>query len=136
MVFDVYVGSLFVTAPSTDAAKLLASDTPRRQTMHFLREVKADAIVEAWRDGFKANSPAADAGLKRRIDAFLTYWRDMKVGDEAVMTYVPGTGTSLTVNGKAAGPAVPGKDFADAILNNWIGPTPSSPELKRGILGK
>ena len=136
VIFKVYVGSLFVAAPSKDPAKLLASDTPRRQVMHFLREVGADAIVEAWREGFAANSPSTATALKGRIDTFCGYWRGRKEGDEAALTYLPGTGLSLTINGKAVGQPVPGKDFADAVLNNWIGPKPPTEDLKNGVLGK
>ena len=133
-IFKVYVGSLYVVTPSKDAQKILASDTPRRQVMHFLRDVDAAAIVGAWREGFTANAP--NAALQTRLDAFCGYWKDVKEGDEAAMTYVPGTGTTLTINGKARGAPVAGKDFADAVLLGWVGPKPPSDELKNGVLGK
>lgn len=133
-IFKVYVGSLYVATPSHDPAKLLASDTPRRQVMHFLRDVDAAAIVGAWREGFSAN--AAPEALKGRLDTFCSFWRDMKQGDEAAMTYVPGTGLSLTINGKSVGKPLPGKEFADAVLHGWIGAKPPSEELKKGVLGR
>jgi hypothetical protein len=133
-IFKVYVGSLYVVTPSKDPKKLLASDTARRQVMHFLRDVDATAIVGAWREGFTANAP--NPALQSRLDTFCTYWTNVKEGDVAAMTYVPGTGTTLTINGKARGAPVPGKDFADAVLLGWIGPTPPSDDLKNGVLGK
>lgn len=138
-IFKVYVGSLYVATPSHDPAALLASDTPRRQVMHFLRDVDRAAIVAAWREGVAANAahPSGDANvLKARLDNFFNLWRDMKQGEEAAMTYVPGEGLSLAINGKAVGKPIPGKDFADAVLNGWLGPKPPSDELKRGLLGK
>ena len=41
-----------------------------------------------------------------------------------MLTYVPGEGTTVEVNGKAKG-TLPGKPTADAILATWIGPNPA-----------
>jgi len=52
-----------------------------------------------------------------------------------VMTYIPGEGTHVEVNGKVKG-TLPGKDVADAILATWIGPKPGPGEdFKKGLLG-
>jgi hypothetical protein len=31
---------------------------------------------------------------------------------------------------------VEGKDFADAMFRNWLGPSPADPSLKKAFLGK
>jgi len=41
-------------------------------------------------------------------------------GNRLVLTYVPGTGTTVEVNGKMKG-TLPGKATADAILSTWLG---------------
>ena len=134
-VFKVYVGALYVAAKSGEAQTLIAADTPRRMVMHFVRDVGKDKITEAWRDGFTNNSPANAAALASRLDEFAALWSDMASGDEAVMTYVPGTGLKLEIRGAELG-VIQGKQFADAILACWIGPFPPSEELKDGLLGK
>ena len=60
----------------------------------------------------------------------------MKKGQQIVLTYVPGSGTTVDVNGKAKG-VLQDKAVADAILTTWIGPKPGPGEdFKKGILGK
>ena len=59
----------------------------------------------------------------------------MKSGDEAVMTYVPGTGTTLEVNGKALG-TIEGRPFARALLAVWLGDKPPDKGLRQGVLGQ
>jgi hypothetical protein len=134
-VFKVYVGALYVAAKGTDAQALISADTPRRMVMHFVRDVGKDKIVEGWREGFTNNSPANVQALQPKLDEFAALWSDMANGDEAVMTYVQGTGLKLEIRGKELG-VIPGEQFADAVLACWIGPNPPSEELKAGLLGK
>jgi hypothetical protein len=59
----------------------------------------------------------------------------IKKGNELVLTYVPGEGTEVQVNGKVKG-TLPGKATADAILATWIGPKPDPGEdFKKALLG-
>jgi len=52
-----------------------------------------------------------------------------------VLTYLPGQGTQVEVNGKTKG-TLPGKPTADAVLATWIGPHPGPGEdFKKGVLG-
>jgi hypothetical protein len=134
-VFKVYVGALYVAAKGSDAQTLIAADTPRRMVMHFVRDVGKDKIVEGWREGFTNNSPANAQALAPKLDEFAALWSDMANGDEAVMTYVQGTGLKLEIRGKEVG-LVQGKQFADAVMACWIGPNPPTEELKAGLLGK
>ena len=134
-VFKVYVGALYVSAKSSDAQTLISLDAPKRLVMHFVRDVGKDKIAEGWREGFKNNSPANVQVLQQRLDDFAALWSDMANGDEAVMTYIPGTGLKLEIRGKEVG-LIQGKQFADAVLACWVGPTPPTEELKTGLLGK
>ena len=134
-VFKVYVGALYVSAKASDAQTLISVDAPKRLVMHFVRDVGKDKITEGWREGFNNNSPANVQVLQQRLDNFAVLWSDMANGDEAVMTYIPGTGLKLEIRGKEVG-LIQGKQFADAVLACWIGPTPPSEELKAGLLGK
>lgn len=134
-IFKVYVGALYVSAKSSDAQTLIALDAPKRMVMHFVRDVGKDKITEGWREGFNNNSPANVQVLQQRLNDFAALWSDMANGDEAVMTYIPATGLKLEIRGKEVG-LIQGKQFADAVLACWVGPTPPSEELKSGLLGK
>ena len=51
------------------------------------------------------------------------------------MTYVPNTGTVLTVKGKDK-LTIPGLPFAKALFGIWLGANPPSTALRDGMLGK
>ena len=133
-VFKVYVAGLYLTAKSSDADAILAADAPRRLVMQFLRDVGKDKMCEAWDEALANNTPNASAQLKAEFTTLCGYMEDIKKEQQFVFTYVPGTGTEVSVAGKAKG-TIAGKEFADALLRCWIGPKPGPGEgFKKGVL--
>lgn len=134
--FDVYAAGLYLAAPSTDPATILAADAPRAMTMHFLREVKAEKIASAWLEGLEANTPAADSSLRERFAKLGAMMETLDKGQTLECVYAPGKGTTIRVRGQVKG-VIEGKDFSDALLACWIGPKPGPGEkFKTGILGR
>lgn len=132
----VYVGGLYLPAKQSNAAGILGSDTPRRQVMHFLYSVSKDQMCDAWNEGLEQNSKNASAEVKGAFKSLCTMMEPIPKGNRLVLTYVPGTGTTVEVNGKNKG-TLPGKATADAILSTWIGPDPApGQDFKNGVLGK
>src|SRR5206468_11022160 len=111
----VYVGALYLPAKQSDAAAILAADTPRQMLMHFVFSVGKGKITEAWDEGLKANTPNASAEVKNAFKTLSSWMEDMKSGQSIVLTYVPATGTTVAVKGTVKG-TLPGKATADAIL--------------------
>ncbi len=135
LMIKVYVGALYLPEKSSDGRAILEADAPSRMVMHFLyKEVEAAKLTEAWSEGFANNSPAEAPGLKDSLDRFNAWWSAMKSGDEAVMTYVPGVGTTLEINGKSLG-TIEGRPFARALLAVWLGDKPPDKGLRQGVLG-
>jgi chalcone isomerase-like protein len=131
----VYTGALYLTAKQANPAAILAADTPRRQVMHFVFDVGKDKIAEAWEEGLEDNTPNASAEVKAAFKSLSAWMEDVKDGQEIVLTYVPGTGTTVEVAGKNKG-TLAGKAVADAILNTWIGPKPGpGDDFKKAVLG-
>ncbi len=136
VIIKVYVGGLYLPAPKTDPAAILAADEPRQMIMHFVyKEVEAAKVTEAFREGFANNSATSLPALQARLDAFCALWPTMRAGDRAVMTYVPGGGITLSINGKELGTTA-GRDFADALFAVWLGRKPADSGLREGLLGK
>ena len=54
--------------------------------------------------------------------------------DVVEMTLVPGKGTTVVVNGATKG-TIEGDDFAEALVNVWVGDSPPTDEFKKGVLG-
>ncbi len=134
-VFKVYVAGLYLTAKSTDADAVLAADAPRRMVMQFLRDVGKDKMCEAWDEALKNNTPNASAQLKAEFVTLCGYMEDIKDTQQFVFTYVPGTGTEVSVAGVVKG-TIAGKDFADALFKAWIGPKPGPGEgFKKNLMG-
>lgn len=132
----VYAGALYLSAKQSDAAAILASDTARRMVMHFVFNVGKGKIAEAWEEGLADNVPNASAEVKNNFKTLASWMDDMKDGQAIVLTYVPGSGTTVDVNGKVKG-TLPGRATADAILATWIGPKPGpGGDFKNAVLGK
>jgi hypothetical protein len=132
----VYVGGLYLTAKSSNPATILGADSPRRMVMHFLYGVSKDQMCDAWEEGLEANTPNASAEVKSAFKTLCSWMEPIPKGNRLVLTYVPGTGTTVEINGKAKG-TLPGKATADAIVSTWIGPKPAmGDDFKNAILGK
>jgi hypothetical protein len=132
----VYVGGLYLPAKQGNAAAILAADTPRRQVMHFLYSVSKNQMCEAWDEGLEDNTKNAPADVKAAFKTLCSWMEPIPKGNRLVLTYVPGSGTTVEINGKAKG-TLPGKATADAILATWIGPKPGpGQDFKNAVLGK
>src|SRR5512132_1145763 len=131
--FKVYVGGLYLEAPSKDAGAILASDQAKAIRLYFLRDLKKGRLVEAFQEGFDANAKDK-AAQKVVFDKMLALVPDVKEGSTMTFTYVPGKGTTLQVADKALG-SFEGKGFADAVFSIWLGPKPPSEDLRKGMLG-
>jgi hypothetical protein len=132
----VYVGGLYLPAKMSNPASILAADSSRRMVMHFLYSVSKDQMCDAWEEGLEANTPKASAEVKKDFKTLCSWMEPIPKGNRLVITYVPGTGTIVEVNGKVKG-TLPGKATADAIVATWIGPKPAmGDDFKNAVLGK
>jgi len=132
----VYVGALYLPAKNNNATAIIAADAPRRQVMHFLYSVSKDQMCDAWEEGLRDNTPNASAEVKGGFKTLCSLMEAIPKGNRLVLTYVPGTGTTVEVNGKNKG-TLTGKATADAILATWLGPKPGPGEdFKNAVLGK
>ncbi len=131
----VYVGGLYLPAKQSNAATVLATDQPRRMVMHFLFGVSKDQMCDAWDEGLKQNTKNPSAEVQSAFKTLCSWMEAIPSGNRLVLTYVPGTGTLVEVNGKAKG-TLAGKATADAILATWIGPDPApGADFRSAVLG-
>ena len=131
--FKVYVGGLYLEAPSKDASAILAADQAKAIRMHFLRDLTKAQLVEAFQEGFEGNVKDR-APQKAEFDRMLALVPDVKEGSTLTFAYLPGRGTTLSAGSKELG-VFEGKGFADAVFAIWLGPKPPSEDLKKGLLG-
>jgi hypothetical protein len=131
--FNVYVGALYAEKPTFNAQNLINSEQTKRMELRMLRDVGGDKIVESITEGFEKQSKAQMPALKARLDQLAAAIPDVKKGDIIGLTYVPEKG--VVVSGAAKETVIPGKDFADALFQVWLGPDPVDSGLKRKLLG-
>ncbi|THB73352.1 MAG: hypothetical protein D6B25_15240 [Desulfobulbaceae bacterium] len=136
-IFDVYVASLYLQNKSNDVQAILGDDSRRRVVMDFLySEVDKETLTETWTEGFEGNSTKEQfAQQQSNIDAFNQMFETVKEGDQIVLDYVPGTGTTVSIRGEQKG-VVAGKEFNDLLLSIWLGKKPGDKDLKEELLGK
>jgi len=135
MMVKVYVAGLYLEQKSSDPNAIMKSDAPKKIIMHFVYHPSKGQMADAFNDGFADNSPDAVKTMKADIDKLNGALEDLKAGDEMVFTYVPGTGTTLAINGKDK-VTIAGQPFAQALLSVWLGPKPPTADVKKGMLGQ
>ena len=101
--------------------------------MHFVRDVAAKDLRDAWMKRFEDNY-ADVAGIEAEIAAFNASVRDAKTGDTMVLDFSADT-VDVRIN-RAKIHTVKGKPFQRALMSIWIGPKPPNDDLKEGILGR
>jgi Chalcone isomerase-like len=113
----------------------LFDDVPKRLEIEYFYAIKAPGFAQATDDGIAANaSPATVARLRPRIARLNALYEDVTPGDRYALTYLPGVGTELALNGKRRG-VVEGADFAAAVFGIWLGRRPIDASLKAQLLG-
>lgn len=131
---DVYVGGLYLPAKTTDAAKAIEMDSAKRIVMHFVySDVPADKVRETFTEGF-ASVPGA-AAMQDRVNKLNGLMIDLTTGDEVILDYVPGTGTTVTIKGQVKG-TIAGADFMKGLWGVYLGASPPTAKLKAGLLGQ
>ena len=131
----VYVAGLYLAQKSSDADAILKADAPRQIVMHFLHSASKSQMTDAFDESFNDNAPEARKTLKAEIDRMLGALEAVKPGDQMVFTYVPGTGTTLSINGSDK-VTIAGVEFERVLLSVWLGPKPPNAGLKKGLLGQ
>jgi len=131
----VYLGALYLPAPASDPAAILGADGPWTVRMHFLRDVDRKSILDAYREGFENNSREKLPELLPLLDRLAPAIADVKEGQVMVVSYRPGAGTTVGIEGGAQA-TVEGKTLADGLLGNWLGKEPADSGLKEAMLGQ
>lgn len=128
-----YVGAFYMP-PHEDAARALGP-TPRRLELSYFHAISGADFAEATRQKIADNvTPETLAGIAERLERFNGFYRDVQPGDRYALTYLPGKGTELSLNGTPLG-RIEGEDFAAAVFAIWLGPDPIDEGFRDTLLG-
>jgi len=133
--FTIYVGGLYLPSKTTDAAQAIQQDVPKKLVMHFVYSggVTKQQLVDTFKEGVTKQSPSKPIGPQ--WDKLYGMLEDVGSGDEIVFEYVPGQGTKVTVKGTERG-VIPGKAFMVSLFTVYLGDSPPTSALKKGMLGE
>lgn len=134
--FKVYVASLYLPRKTGSSAEVYEAPT-RRISMQMLRDVDADSMFGALRDGLRDNLDETRlAALQPQIGQFEAVMRRVGTvhsGDRITLDFFADN-VAVSYNGDARG-SVGGGGFANALLRVWLGDKPVDGGLKKALLG-
>jgi len=131
-VIRAYVAAVYL--PEGVASNKVLEDVPKRLEISYLVSIKGSDFGKGAEPVLRRNqTPEELARLRGRIDRLNAIYRDVKPGDRYALTYLPGRGTELTLNGVPL-TVIEGADFAEAYFGIWLGREPIDAKLKRDLL--
>ena len=138
--FKVYVMGLYLSDKKTTAADVLAAQGPKRFKLVMLRELTGEEFGNIFLAAINKNLDKDEKSklvnqLVKLGEVFETVG-GLKKGDVKLGDWVPGTGGSISLNGKVVLPAQPEPLFYNALLRIWFGDKPADEFLKAELLGK
>lgn len=132
--FNLYTAGLYVSAPTRDAAALLAG----QQAMALRMEITSGMITSekmesAVRDGF-AQSVTDTEPLQARIEQLIEAFKE-PIAEGDVYDFIYQAQNTLVVKNGISAASIEGADFANALFGIWIGSKPVQASLKSALLG-
>jgi len=129
-----YVAALYMEE-GVEAEKVF-SDVAKRLEIEYFHPIEAKDFVFSTNELTARNVDAATlVRLRQQIDRLNALYENVSPGDRYSLTYIPGVGTELALNGEAKG-TIAGNDFAAAVFSMWLGPRPIDESLRDSLLGK
>jgi len=131
-IIKAYVAALYL--PEGTKPEDVLTDVPKRLEINYLVSIKGPDFGKGAVPTLERNqTPAELAKLQDRIDRLNSTYRDVKPGDRYALTYLPGRGTELALNGPPL-IVIEGADFAAAYFGIWLGRESIDDKLKRDLL--
>jgi hypothetical protein len=131
--FEAYTGALYLEKGVLVDEVL--SDRAKRIELEYYRAIKGEDFGPATDKFIAKNLDAVTCErLRPRIEFHNSLYEDVQPGDRYSLTYVPGRGTELALNGEPKG-IIAGAEFAAAVFSIWLGPKPINNAFKARILG-
>jgi len=113
--------------------QVLGVNVPKRLEYYFFIDMKASDFQDTGLELMTRNVGREKAqGLLKELEALNECYRDVEEGQRYSLTYLPGKGLEMALDGKVLG-QVEGDEFAVSYLSIWLGPDPVSKDLQEGM---
>jgi hypothetical protein len=105
---------------------LVEGDFPKQIVLKFTRDLGKDRIQSAMREALEgADTP--------KTEVFVSYFPEVKTGQECLINWAPGGELKVTMAGEAKG-SIPG--FAAAVFGIWLRDKPIQDDIKKGLVSR
>jgi hypothetical protein len=139
-VVKVYTAGLYLTQKVGTTQEVLAAPGPKRIHIQMLRDIDGNELGKLFTKGMEANAPREEFikcinGVLKLSEVFASR-KQLNNGDSFSVDYVPGLGSTLSVNGKSMmSEPIKEPEFFNALLRIWLGDKPADDALKDALLG-
>ena len=138
-VFKVYAAGLYLSAKANTPEAVLAAPGAKRIQVVLLRSIDANEFGKILSNGIQNNSSREEfmASLPaiHRMGEAASQHKLLVAGDTMTVEWLPGTGTTLYVKGKAEVGPYKEPAFFNAMTKIWLGKSPADHLLKDALLG-
>jgi len=107
---------------------LIWGDFPKQVVLKFTRTVGQNKIQEAMREALAG----AD---KTRTEQFVSYFPEVKEGQECVLRWAPGGTLEVSMAGLGR-PPIADKNFAAAVFGIWMRQEPLQDDIKKALISR
>ena len=130
--FRVYVAALYL--PPDVPGRNVLDDVPKMMEFHYLSDMRAEQFGESGEHLLLQNVSTDEfRRIEKKLDEINRIYRDVEKGERYSLTYIPGKGTELALNGEVLG-RIGGYDFASIYYRIWLGENPVDKDLKKMLL--
>jgi hypothetical protein len=105
-----------------------SGDFKKEVVLRFMRNLSQSRIQEAMRESLAGAEPKV-------LDQFISYFPEVKEGQECVLRWLPG-GTVEAVMAGQAKPPIVDPAFAERLMGLYVGPTPIQADIKAGVVAR
>jgi len=138
-VFKVYTAGLYLAEKTSNAEAALAAPGAKRIHLVMLREVDGNELGKLFTKGMEQNASREEFGKAingvLRVAEIFSTRKSLTSGEYFWIDYLPGTGSTVFLNGKPVGAPIKEPEFFSALLRIWLGKSPADDQLKDALLG-
>ncbi|MCG8642734.1 MAG: chalcone isomerase family protein [Desulfobacterales bacterium] len=129
-----YTGAFYLPQ-GVDGSRAL-DEIPRYLVLEYRVAISAQDFADATYQKIKESVSSEEfQRIEPQINAINRLYLDVDPGDRYALTYIPGRGTQLSLNGTPLG-TVEGPEFSRALFSIWIGDNPIDGYFRDRLLGK
>jgi hypothetical protein len=108
--------------------ELQSGDFDKELVLKFTRNLSEDRIQGAMREALEGADKAA-------LDQFISYFPEVKEGQECVLRWKTGGTLESTMAGTAK-PPIENRAFAERLFGLYVGPEPLQDDIKAGLVAR